>query len=177
LAPSFLFLRFCFLTSYAGFRLNWTRMVAHPRWELEFARNNHRPDEVWIVFSGTFWLQSNPANWRVNKRYNKSFIRSLGEKLAPIWKGKNRTDHVSLENTAIEAAEGLLSETHGVTVRLIPVHVLLDRLFRQVPVDMRIRRKRYPDTALEMLRWVHRASRAGALDLAAVQAEYRTKKY
>jgi len=56
-------------------------------------------------------------------------------------------------------------------VRLLPVHRLLRELFLGVPEDMLLRRKRYPDTAMEMLRWITRAVGHGALDLGEIQVE------
>ena len=122
-------------------------------------------------------MKSNPARWRVGKKYWGPFILELAGEIAGLWKGQKRTDFRELEPKMLEAAEHLLSRDNACKVRLWPVHLLLRQLFLELPVDMRLRRKRYPDTSMEMLRWVHRAVQAGALDLVAIQSEYQTRNY
>lgn len=44
-----------------------------------------------------------------------------------------------------------------IPIDIVPIHSLLIDLFSQVALDMRRRRTRYPDTALELIRWFNRS--------------------
>jgi len=50
-----------------------------------------------------------------------------------------------------------LSLELGFKVRLFAVHEVIQEVQKQVEKDMELRRVRYPDTSLEMLRWVSRS--------------------
>lgn len=89
----------------------------------------------------------------------------------PIWNSWKKEKQMEYEEDLLVRAEKFLGETYDVQVRLLPVHQLLHELFIKVAKDMIIRRKRYPDTAMEMLRWTTRAVRSGVLDLTKIQEE------
>jgi hypothetical protein len=91
------------------------------------------------------------------------------EAAQPVWKSRGDGQRSESEATLLARAEEVLAEINQVSVRLLPVHRLLRELFLRVPKDMLIRRKRYPDTAMEMLRWIARAVGHGALDLEEIQ--------
>jgi hypothetical protein len=146
--------------------------VAHVRWEAEFKARGHRPDEVWIVFPGSFVPRSNPARWRVFKSEpHGRLVKQMMEAAQSVWKARGDGQQSQAETTLLARAEEVLAEINQVSVRLLPVHRLLRELFLKVPEDMLRRRKRYPDTAMEMLRWITRAVGHGVLDLGEIQME------
>jgi hypothetical protein len=146
--------------------------VAHVRWEPEFKARGHRPDEVWIVFPGSFVPRSNPARWRVFKSEpHGRLVKQMMEAAQPVWKSRGEGQQSHAETTLLARAEEVMAEINQVSVRLLPVHRLLRELFLKVPQDMLRRRKRYPDTAMEMLRWITRAVGHGVLDLGEIQME------
>lgn len=145
--------------------------VAHIRWRHEFEARNNKPDEVWVVFSGSFFPHSNPNRLKVNAAYYKPFINEMSKAAQPIWNSWKDKMQAEYEVYLLKAAEKFLEETYDVQVRLLPVHRLLHELFIKVAKDMIIRRKRYPDTAMEMLRWITRSVRSRDLDLAKIQEE------
>jgi hypothetical protein len=146
--------------------------IAHVRWEAEFKARDHRPDEVWIVFPGFFVPRSNPARWRVFKSEpHGRLVKQMMEAAQPVWKSKGKRQQSQAETTLLARAEEVLAEINQVSVCLLPVHRLLRELFLKVPQDMLRRRKRYPDTAMEMLRWTARAVGHGFLDLEEIQSE------
>jgi hypothetical protein len=148
--------------------------VAHVRWESEFEAGGHRPDEAWIVFPGSFFPRSNPARWRLPKgELCRQIVEDMIEAARPVWRSRGDGKQRQHEVTLLAKAEELLGEINQVRVRLLPVHRLLRELFLRVPEDMLRRRKRYPDTAMEMLRWITRAVGRQVLDLGEIQAEIR----
>lgn len=53
----------------------------------------------------------------------------------------------------------------GCEVEILPIHEMIEQLFLMIKEDKNNRRKRYPDTALEMLRWLLRSMENKALNL------------
>jgi hypothetical protein len=58
-----------------------------------------------------------------------------------------------------------LTKKFEVPVELLPIHELFEQIILRVNVDMRVRRKRYPDTALEFIRWLIKCVNAKKLSL------------
>ena len=66
-----------------------------------------------------------------------------------------------------------LSKKFGFKVEILPIHSLIERLFFKVNEDMIVRRRRYPDTALELLRWIIRTSKNGDLNLGELEKKLK----
>jgi hypothetical protein len=153
---------------------NNIQRVAHVRWGPEFEARGRRPDEVWVVFPGSFFPRSDPGRWRVPRREGyRQFVEEMLQAAQPFWSSKGDGKPHQYETALLVTAEEVLGEINQVRVRLLPVHRLLHELFLRVPEDMLRRRKRYPDTAMEMLRWIARAVGHGVLDLGEIQMEIR----
>jgi hypothetical protein len=148
------------------------KSVTHVRWGPEFEARGNRPDEVWIVFPGSFFPRSNPKGWGLpSKEYNKVFVEAIIQVAQSSWDFRQERIRKEQEAELLTEAETFLGDRYDVRVRLLPVHRLLHDLFVEVPKDMVQRRKRYPDTAMEMLRWITRAVWSKVLDLGEIQAE------
>jgi hypothetical protein len=148
--------------------------VSHVRWGPEFQAKNNRPDEVWIIFSGFFVPASNPARWSLpDKPNNKPFVEKMREFAQSAWNSRDDEKKDEQEGYLLSTAEEFLGKRYDIRVQLYPIHRLLYELFQEVPKDMTRRRKRYADTAMEMLRWISRTVRSGNLDLARIQEYLR----
>jgi hypothetical protein len=151
--------------------------VSHVRWGPEFeARKEQstgicKPDEVWIVFPGSFFPRSDPKRFEVDDADYKPFIEEMSKAAQPMWDSWEDGRQPEYEKELLAKAEIFLGESYDVQVRLFPIHHLLHQLFVGVTRDMVQRRKRYPDTAMEMIRWMARAVWWEVLDLAEVQTE------
>lgn len=146
--------------------------VTHVRWGPEFEARDNIPDEVWIVFPGSFFPRSNPSRWSIpGKQHNRYFVEAMIQVAQPCWDGQAAMNRSEQETLLLAEAERILGDKYKVRVQLLPVHRLLHRLFAEVPKDMIRRRKRYSDTAMEMLRWITRAVWHDALDLSEIQME------
>lgn len=144
--------------------------VSHARWGPEFARRQNKPTSVWVVFSGTFLPGINPEKWRAKgNEDNRWFVDAMRGPASRVWKSWEQDRERAYEEELLGHAERELGAAYGVCVRLLPVHRLLRSLFIGIAKDMHVRRKRYPDTALEMLRWTARTVQCGALDLVEIQ--------
>lgn len=115
--------------------------------------------------------------------YGKDNYSSLEKKLKRIRKGRRKRNIFSPEvlKDAIKKVKDLtgiepkkmivylpaivedkklleekLSKEMKFEVEIISIHELIKELFVEVALDMRKRRKRYPDTALELIRWFNR---------------------
>ncbi|MBI1878827.1 MAG: hypothetical protein HYR94_11515 [Chloroflexi bacterium] len=151
---------------------NNIQRVNHVRWGPEFEARNSKPDEVWIVFSGSFFPHSDPKRLKVNDPEYKPFIKEMSKVAQPIWDSREEDEKQTIcEIDLLARAEEFLGKKYDVQVRLYPIHRLIHELFIKITKDMVTRRKRYPDTAMEMLRWITRAVWSGDLDLTQIQEE------
>ena len=147
--------------------------MSHPRWGPEYARRTGRPDVVWVVIPGSFAPGSDPARWRQVDGYEE-FVAAMSGPAQRVWAGWDQKTWRSEEGKLLSAAEAFLAARYRLAeVRLFPVHVLIEELAESVAADMVVRRKRYADPAVEMLRWMVRTTRAECLDLGALQARLR----
>lgn len=150
------------------------RELSHVRWSQEFAKRNHKPTVVWVVFPGHFMTgKSNPGNWEPVRGYEE-FTEAMREPSRRAWRTWDGTRARSIERELLQIAGDYLRRRYELKeVRLMPVHDLVERLFDGVAQDMLVRRKRYPDSAAELIRWIARVSKAECLDLAEVQRRLR----
>jgi hypothetical protein len=151
--------------------------VSHPRWEAEFEAKRDqegvcKPDEVWIVFPGSFFPQSDPRRLELDEDPDyKDFLKSMSKMARPFWDSWEEEKRAEYEKILLAGAEKLLGDWYEVQVRLFPIHRLIYHLFIGVTKDMVKRRKRYPDTGMEMIRWIARAVWWEMLDLSEIQTE------
>jgi len=143
--------------------------ILDPIWDKEFELHEKKVDEFWLIISGSFYPKSNPENW---KSRNLEFI----EKMWSIGKKYYNDSNLSpneIENILLEEAEKYYNDKKGITVRIIPIHKLIEKLIICICKDMLKRRKRYPDTALELIRWLVRTTWANIIDLEKLGNEIR----
>lgn len=68
-----------------------------------------------------------------------------------------------------------LNQDSKIPIDVVPIHKLVFELFLEVASDMRERRKRYPDTALELIRWFDRCLVNEKINLSKLEAEIKKK--
>lgn len=147
--------------------------VAAPRWEQEFTAHNHKPHEIWVTVSGDFVPRSSPSSWTFEDDDYADFKRAMQKHAQPLWDRRKGMSKAEMDNELVSYAESLLGEPYDIKVRLLPVHKLISRLIKAVGEDMMVRRRRYPDTALELIRWLFRAVHAETLDLSTIESAIR----
>ena len=149
------------------------KTLLHHRWGEEFEQRwKNNSNIIWIVFPGTFIPKSKP---KPNGQGTRVYCNILGQAQA-IWGEHRKKYNAQAEGKLLKAAEQYYSGEHKKTVCLKPVHVLLHEIYMMFPEDMIKRRVRYPDTALEMLRWMVRTTWGDCLNLQAVQNEWQEKR-
>lgn len=142
-----------------------TKSVPVERWAIEFRARENKPTDCWIVFPGHFTPgRNNPDNWRESPDDYK-LASEMKPAAANAWKFWQENQTAQIEKNLLKQAEVCLSKTYGATVRLFPVHILIEELVLTTAQDMNVRRKRYPSPAAEMIRWMVRAVRNDAMSL------------
>lgn len=137
--------------------------VRHPRWGPEFDARKNVPDELWLVFSGRFVALQSPASWQIKDDWHKNLLSGARSSIASMWDRRRDLSQRALETACLEAVSHVFSEEWKRRVKLMPVHRLIEALVQAVAADMKVRRKRYADTSLEMIRMLVRSVEAGAL--------------
>ncbi len=148
--------------------------VSHSRWDPEFRTHHYRPTDIWIVFPGRLFPKRNPKKWRLQGPFD-GLLEPIRDDLAHAWQTTEDTEE--LERKVLQTFEQQFSTLYsGIRVRLLPVHRLLEEVFQKVPDDMCTRRKRYPDTALELIRWMVRIVWSESLNLSSIQVSWENSK-
>ena len=145
--------------------------VLDPQWNSVFKKFDYKPNEVWIVLPGSFFPKSKKQlerNIIVNNR-----LESINKK---YWEDATITSQ-EIEKQLLNIAEENLSIRYGVRVKLLPIHILLSKLFSSISKDMTIRRTRYSDTSSEMIRWIVRTVKSGCLNLDDIQENIKELKW
>jgi len=150
--------------------------ILDTRWDNEFQKRQYKPDEIWIVFPGYFFPRSDPSKRSTSKLFDKN-MKNIASDLYNEEKKQiteNKRDYrIRGEIRLLNAAEENLGQIFNVKVKLFPIHILLQRIFILIKGDMTRRRKRYPDTAMEMIRWIVRTVNHDWLDLKNLEKEIK----
>lgn len=141
-----------------------TKSVPDERWDVEFRVRAYKPTDCWIVFSGHFTPGKDPALWD-NPPKGYELAKKMQIPASTAWKNWEDSKAAQIEKKLLKQAQTCLSKTYGTTVRLFPIHLLIEELFVSISHDMNNRRKRYPSPAAEMIRWMVRAVRNDAMSL------------
>jgi len=112
-------------------------------------------------------------NFSTDKRLNK--LKSIAEKIVNCWKnfvnsrfnkygfGKDELKKVIIVIPGYISSTNKHTTISGVPVEIKPVHEVILDIIKIVKNDMYVRRRRYWNPALEMIRWIIRALNSGAL--------------
>lgn len=139
-----------------------TKEIRLPRWNKLFKKKDGRFDEIWIIISGPFIPKQNINRIDLRKNWRgMEFINRCIKKFNKLYNDKYEYG----EDKYIMLYEKELTKYFKVKCRIIPIHKLIEDLMILVSEDMFVRRKRYPDTALETFRWLIRAIGHGYIDL------------
>lgn len=115
---------------------------------------------ILLVLNGTFFPKSNPQK-RVNHK-NPLVAKILDESTSIYNERKDDKEIMVFETQIISLVERILLQEYQVSIKILPIHRMIHSLFMGVKWDMMRRRKRYPDTSLEMIRWIIRSIENGA---------------
>jgi len=140
------------------------REIKIKKWNDKF-KQKKKFDEIWIVIPGPF------KQMQIAKKYSKKwegteFANKFGEKMNKYFLDKK---YKYDENDYLQLINKELTSEFKVSIKVIPIHLLIETLMLKIQQDMKQRRKRYSDTALEMFRWLIRAIEHDALDLSKIQ--------
>lgn len=72
--------------------------------------------------------------------------------------------------------EEMLSKEFGKIIKIIPIHELILNIMFEVKKDKDVRRKRYPNPALEFCRWLLRSYETGHLSLIDIDLKLKKEK-
>lgn len=139
------------------------------RWNKLFKRRKGF-DEVWIVISGPFEAKQTLTLFdERQKRKSTKFVNSCIKKFNQFY------EESSSEDDYIKHYEKRLKTHFKVKCRVVPIHKLIEGIIENTIKDMKLRRKRYPDTAMETFRWLIRSVGYGYLDLEKIQKSIKQK--
>lgn len=148
--------------------------VLDPQWDSVFKEHNHKPNIVWIVFPGSFFPKRKTHSYELE---HNVIVNSRLEAINKKYYGGKKITSQEIEKELLDIAEKNLSAYYQVQVKLLPIHVMLSKLFSSISKDMTIRRTRYPDTSSEMIRWIVRTVKSGCLNLDDIQNNIKELKW
>lgn len=139
------------------------KTISDSIWEHKFKKKGHKTDCLWIIFPGYFYPTSNPSRFYRKDRNLSPLESELKKKSEIIWETKDASQRKNDEIELLKIASVHFSKQFNTEIELIPIHQLIISLIPSIRADMEIRRKRYPDTSMEMIRWLVRAVQSKAI--------------
>jgi hypothetical protein len=88
--------------------------VNHVWWRFEFEQRKNKPNEVWIVFSGSFFPRSDPRQVKVSDANYKPFMKEMSKAAQPIWDLWEDERQTEYEITLLTKAEDFLGKKYEV---------------------------------------------------------------
>jgi hypothetical protein len=125
-------------------------------------------------------FRDTPSNWEEFEYRIKKLTNKLALKKAEEVTGVEVERAVlytpgdvdpSFNRSLIEFAQ----KNSKIPIDIVPIHKLIIDLFSEIALDMRKRRTRYPDTALELIRWFDRCLINNLINLQELEAAIKKK--
>ena len=139
------------------------KTISDSLWEHKFKEKKHKTDCLWIIFPGYFYPTSKPSYLYREGQNLSPLAIELKEKVEKIRETNNASQRKNDEIELLKIASDHFSKQFDTEIELIPIHQLIISLIPLIRADMEIRRKRYPDTSTEMIRWLVRAVQSKAI--------------